>query len=375
MSYSHSRRKKAAEKSQMKKLRKELLNKPLNITAVFIALNEEKSIPRLAKSLKYFSNRNVIVDTGSTDKTIEVAKEHGFEVYEMEWPKHFGKARNKAVELAKCNDADWIAMFDADEVLTKGVELKQQLKLLKPQIDLVAIYHKTGVGHRFHRNCIWKPGQAEWKFSVHEHLLSTHNNKSITLDFDVLHPDAIGTEHDKAGLIEMLANDAEEYPDNATRQYYYGRQLYYESRLDCLPFLNHCAKISTWDAEAANALVMMANIYSGKALQMKHDNKTKEAEEYKQKSLDCYRGSVVKYPKLRASYAGIIREETDREEIVRAGLAALSIKESTFFDDSPKFYTDEFESWVKEKIAENAVEQIEINENITVKEDSTIDVH
>ena len=344
MSYSQSRKKKAAEKSQIKKLRKELLRKPLNITAVFIALNEEKSIPRLAKSLKSFSNRNVLVDTGSTDKTIEVAKEHGFEVYEMEWPKHFSKARNKAIELAKCDDADWIAMFDADEVLTKGLELKQQLKFLKPHIDLVAIYHKTGVGHRFHRNCIWKPGQAEWKYSIHEHLISTHDNKAITLNFEVLHPDDIGTEHNKAGLIEMLANDAEEYPDNATRQYYYGRQLYYEQRLDCLPFLNHCAKISEWPAEAANALVMMANIYSGKATQKENN---KESEEYRQKALDSYRRSVVKYPKLRASYAGIMRIETDREEIVRAGLAVLAIKESTFFDDSPKFYKKEYEDWVR----------------------------
>jgi glycosyltransferase involved in cell wall biosynthesis len=287
----------------------------------------------------------------------------------MKWPNHFGKARNKAVELAKCDDADWVVMFDADEVLTRGSDLRQNLKLMPEDKDLVAIYHKTGVGHRFHRNCIWRPGKATWKYAIHEHLLSTHDNNSVTLNFEVLHPDEIGTEHNKAGVMELLANDAEEFPDNATRQYYYGRQLYYERRADSIPILRHCAEISKWDAESANCLVMIGNLFAGKAQTAKDDTDDTEYKRCSELALDFYRQSVVKYPKLRGSYAGIIRGETNQEEIIRAGMACLAIKESTFFDDSPRFYTDDFEYWVKGKIEKNAIERIEINEDIT------IDVH
>ena len=347
MGYSTSRRKKAAEKKAWKEAIKTRLNKPINIVGVFIALNEEETVPRLAKSLRGFTTRNVLVDTGSKDKTIEVAKEHGFEVYEMKWPNHFGEARNTAVELAQCDDADWIVMFDTDEVLMNGYKLKQDMKLLPPDKDIVAIFHETGAGHRFHRNCIWKPGAAKWKFRVHEHLLHNEGKGAITLQHDVHHPDAIGTSHNQAKVLDMLAEDAEEFPDNATRQYYYGRQLFYEHRLDSIPFLKHCYEISKWDAEAAHCLNMCGILYEGKAEKERQGpNDVKEIARCTQKALDFYRASVVKYPKLRASYAGLLRVSEEKEQI-QAATALLQIKESTFFDDSPKFYKKEYEDWVR----------------------------
>lgn len=359
MSYSPNRRKKAAEKSRLRKLQKELLRTPINITSVFITLNEADNIPRLAQSLRGFSNRNVIVDTGSTDRTVEVAKKNGFEVFHMEWPNHFSEARNKAVELAKCDDAHWIAMFDADEVLQNGVLLKRDLKLLPPDKDLVAIYHKTGVGHRFHRNCIWRPGSAEWKFRVHEHLLSNTGNPAVTLQYEVHHPDDIGTEHDKKNVLEMLAADAEEFHDNATRQYYYGRQLYYEGRLDAIPFLQHCYEISKWDAEAAMCLVFCGLLYEGK---MKTNIDEEEFKRCKKKALDFYRASVVKYPSLKASYAGIVRVAEEDEEIVQAGMACIQIQQTTFFDDTPQYYTPEYKVFLQNLIRETAEKKLENNE-------------
>tara|TARA_Y100001937_G_scaffold3659_1_gene4920 strand:+ start:20536 stop:21660 length:1125 start_codon:yes stop_codon:yes gene_type:complete len=363
MGYSASRRKKVAEKKARLKYIKEMQRKPINIVSVFIALNEEENIPRLAKSLKGFSNRNVIVDTGSEDKTIELAKEHGFEVYEMEWPNHFGEARSKAVEIAKCEGADWIAMFDADEVLVNGNRLKNELKLLPKDREIVAIYHETGVGHRFHRNCIWRPGTAEWKFRVHEHLLSTTGSTAITLNHTIKHPDDIGTAHNQKKVLEMLAADAEEFPDNATRQYYYGRQLYYESRLDAIPILKHCYEISKWDAEAAHCLNMCGQLYEGKAEKERQmSGNAKEIHRCTEKAFDFYRQSVVKYPRLRSSYAGILRVAKEQKERIQAGMALLSIKESTYFDDSPKYYLPEYEQWVQEQVRESSVQQIQINE-------------
>ena len=43
-------------------------------------------------------------------------------------------------------------------------------------------------------------------------------------------------------------------------------------------------------------------------------------------------------------------------------MALLSIKESTYFDDSPKYYLPEYEQWVQEQVRESSVQQIQINE-------------
>lgn len=363
MGYSQSRRKKAEEKSRLRKLKKELISTPINITSVFITLNEADNIQRLAQSLRGFSNRNVIVDTGSTDNTVAMAEKHGFEVYHMEWPNHFSEARNKAVELAQCDNDHWIAMFDADEVLKNGVLLKRDLKLMPPDKDIVAIYHKTGVGHRFHRNCIWRPGSAKWQFRVHEHLLSNEGKPAVTLNYEVHHPDDIGTEHDKKNVLEMLAADAEEFHENPTRQYYYGRQLYYEGRLDAIPILQHCFEISKWDAEAAMCLIFCGQLYEGK---MKTNVDQDEFIRCKKKALDFYRASMVKYPRLRASFAGILRVCEDNQEIVRAAMACLQIKESTYFDDTPQFFSQDYDEYLKKLIKETAERQIEINERPVV---------
>ena len=348
------------QKAQQKKMLKELQKKPLNIHCVFIALNEEESIPRLAKSLKGFSTRNVLVDTGSTDRTVELAKEHGFEVYEMKWPNHFAEARNKAVEIAKCDDADWICMFDADEVLKDGWKLKNEMKIIRPEIDVIAIWHKTGAGHNFHRNCIWRPGKAEWKYRVHEHLIP-HQGKAAVLSHTVEHPDAIGTTHDNKKVLEMLADDAEEFSDNATRQYYYGRQLYYEDRMDAIPFLERVDELSTWEDEASAALVFAGLSFEKKAQWLRDNNQ--DFQEDLNKALEFYRRAVVRSGYLRAAYAGVIRLCPDPEERMQAAYTCLNIIRPRYFDDPPQWYREEFNEHLKGVIKECA-EQLGVTENV-----------
>ena len=86
-----------------------------NISACLIVKDEEQFLGQCLESLKGTVNQIVVVDTGSTDRTIEIAEEHGAEVHHFDWCDDFSAARNFALEQAR---GDWILSLDADEVLT-----------------------------------------------------------------------------------------------------------------------------------------------------------------------------------------------------------------------------------------------------------------
>lgn len=87
----------------------------LKISACYIVKNEAKNLAKSIKSLKSQVNEIVVVDTGSTDNTITVARKLGAKVYSFPWQDDFSKARNFALSKAK---GDWLVLLDADEYFT-----------------------------------------------------------------------------------------------------------------------------------------------------------------------------------------------------------------------------------------------------------------
>lgn len=87
----------------------------LKISACYIAKNEAENLAKSIKSLKNQVNEIVVVDTGSTDNTIVVARKLGARVYSFPWQDDFSKARNFALSKAK---GDWLVLLDADEYFT-----------------------------------------------------------------------------------------------------------------------------------------------------------------------------------------------------------------------------------------------------------------
>lgn len=87
----------------------------LKISACYIVKNEVKNLAKSIKSLKNQVNEIVVVDTGSTDNTIAVARKLGAKIYSFPWQDDFSKARNFALSKAK---GDWLILLDADEYFT-----------------------------------------------------------------------------------------------------------------------------------------------------------------------------------------------------------------------------------------------------------------
>ncbi len=86
----------------------------LTLSLCMIVRDEEEMLPRCLAAARDAVDEIVVVDTGSTDATIELARSFGARVIEREWTGSFAEARNASFEAAT---GDWLLYLDADEVL------------------------------------------------------------------------------------------------------------------------------------------------------------------------------------------------------------------------------------------------------------------
>lgn len=84
------------------------------LSVCLIVRNEERFLPQCLKSIEGLAKQVIVVDTGSSDRTLEIAKSLGAEVYSFPWCDDFAAARNEALRYAT---GDWILVLDADEEL------------------------------------------------------------------------------------------------------------------------------------------------------------------------------------------------------------------------------------------------------------------
>ena len=107
----------------------------LSLSLCMIVRDEEDMLPRSLAAVAPSVDEIVIVDTGSTDRTIEIARQFGAKVIEREWTGSFSDARNASFEAAT---GDWIIYLDADEVLV--AEDVNRLKALTGRVWREAFY-------------------------------------------------------------------------------------------------------------------------------------------------------------------------------------------------------------------------------------------
>ncbi|MBI2109717.1 glycosyltransferase family 2 protein, partial [Candidatus Woesearchaeota archaeon] len=91
------------------------------ISLCMIVKNEERFIAKAIESVKDFVHEIIIVDTGSTDKTIEIAKKYTSKIFNFKWTDNFSTARNFSIEQAT---QPWILVLDADETIDKTYQEK-----------------------------------------------------------------------------------------------------------------------------------------------------------------------------------------------------------------------------------------------------------
>lgn len=125
----------------------------MKISATIITLNEERNIARAIESLRC-ADEIVVLDSGSTDRTVEIAQKLGARVIESAWP-GYANQKNLAAEKAS---HDWILSLDADESLSEALEAEVwQLKKTGPQFDAYTMPRLAQYLGRWIRHSGWYP--------------------------------------------------------------------------------------------------------------------------------------------------------------------------------------------------------------------------
>lgn len=88
------------------------------LTVCILAKNEEQNIGRALESVVRLADEIIVVDTGSTDRTVEIAASFGARIVHHPWNDSFADARNAGLEHAT---GDWVLMLDADEAVSKSM--------------------------------------------------------------------------------------------------------------------------------------------------------------------------------------------------------------------------------------------------------------
>jgi len=99
----------------------------MKLSLCMIVKNEAIALPKCLQSARKFVDEIVVLDTGSTDKTPQIARNHGATVHDFQWCNDFSAARNEALKYVT---GDWVLVLDADETLVPSImpQLKEAIQ-------------------------------------------------------------------------------------------------------------------------------------------------------------------------------------------------------------------------------------------------------
>jgi len=230
------------------------------ISVSIIAKNEENSIVRCLESLKGF-DEIIVCDTGSTDKTVEIAKRYTDKVFtDFVWNDSFADARNHALD--KCT-GDWIFTIDCDCVLVTPIEqMRKEVELAEKEgnetIQVQCCEEKGTTSH-------WLPliykhtPKIRWVGNAHNHL-SAENGRCGEIRIDYWYSDS--HEKDPDRTFRILKKTVSENPACVREKFYLAREYWYRrDYITAIHWYKQYLNNATFGAEMADAYLTMARCY------------------------------------------------------------------------------------------------------------------
>lgn len=271
----------------------------LNWSVVLIGRNEEHTLPRLLESLTEFKNHGgevVLVDTGSSDRTAEVARKWGCKVEEVgnlfrivitpeqasainekfvsegEQPVvqaydslfDFSSARNYAASLAS---NDMVSMPDCDEVFTK-LDLEQVSAAISSgveQLEYNFVFSHDQFGNeviKFMHSKFYNRRKLKWVGIVHE-VLSGEANRAFLPEQHVKLEHWQNEKTNRTGYLRGLALDCFLNPENDRNSHYFGRELFWSGRLkSAVKELMRHIEMNAWQPERSQSAVFIGDAFA-----------------------------------------------------------------------------------------------------------------
>ena len=203
----------------------------ITISLCMIVKNEQQTLSRCLESVRDVVDEIIIVDTGSTDGTKDVAKKYTDKIYDFKWIDDFSSARNFSFSKASMDYCMWL---DADDIISE----KNKVKLLKlknrlstNQVDVIMLKYETGFDENnnpnffYYRERILKNNSnAKWCGQIHETIPPF--GKIVYEDISITHRKLKSEDADRNINIfeKMISNNVKLSP---RQQFYYARELYY----------------------------------------------------------------------------------------------------------------------------------------------------
>jgi glycosyltransferase involved in cell wall biosynthesis len=236
----------------------------MKIAVYAISKNEEQFVERFCRSAKD-ADIILIADTGSTDRTVDIAKEHGAVVYPIcISPWRFDKARDAALALLPA-DIDVCISLDLDEVLEDG--WRQEIERVWTE-ETTRLRYKFdwGCGIAFFYEKIHHRKGYHWHHPVHEYPRPDGRTNEIYAHTDMLlvshHPDPTKSRGQYMPLLELAIQEDPRCPRNA---FYHARELTFYARWqEAIDALNKYLAMpeANWQNERCYAMRLLGQSYA-----------------------------------------------------------------------------------------------------------------
>ena len=198
------------------------------LSLCMIVKNEEEVLDNCLASISDIVDEIIIIDTGSIDKTKEIANKYNSKVYDFQWIDDFSAARNYSFSKATC---DYILWLDADDVLIDDdrKKLKELKENLDKKYDAVSMFYNYAFDEdgnvilRFRRNRIVKRKRKyKWCGFVHEYI--DVKGKVLNSDISITHKRV----HDagERNLNIYKSKIMKGYELTSRDKYYYAKELF-----------------------------------------------------------------------------------------------------------------------------------------------------
>lgn len=240
-------------KSDLQKCAAEFLGDE-TISLCMIVKNEEKMLAQCLESVSDVVDEIIVVDTGSEDRTVEIAEQFGARVYHHPWQNDFSLARNQSLSYAT---SDWILIMDADEVMVKEDHPKLLQATRIPDMNVISVsvhnqHLRTGDITSFLPSVrLWRRKlNAFYEGIVHNELRLPPAEPVLRADIRLIHY-GYGLDWDMmkkkiARSKALLLKQLEDNPNNAFANFNYSQILRGEHKTPppevCREILDHSGK-------------------------------------------------------------------------------------------------------------------------------------